>query len=110
TDGGDTWQHMGLEGTQHIARIVIHPTDPNVVYIASMGPLHTRTPDRGVYRTRDGGRTWEKVLYVDDQVGVIDMVMDPTDPNVIYAATYDKERVAWRLEQGGPGSGIHKTT
>ncbi|MEX1182781.1 MAG: hypothetical protein WEF86_06065 [Gemmatimonadota bacterium] len=110
TDGGDTWQHMGLEGTQHIARILIHPRDPNTVYVASMGPLHTRSPDRGVYRTRDGGRTWDRVLYVDDQVGVIEMVMDPVNPAVLYAATYDKERVAWRLQQGGPGSGIHKTT
>ena len=109
-DAGATWQHMGLEPTQHIARILIHPTNPDVVYAASMGPLHTRSPDRGVYRTRDGGRTWEKVLYLDDQTGVIEMVMDPRDPNVIYAASYDKERVAWRLEQGGPGSGIHKTS
>jgi photosystem II stability/assembly factor-like uncharacterized protein len=109
-DGGATWQHMGLRETQHIARILIHPRDPNVVYVASMGPLHTRSADRGVYRTRDGGKSWQKVLYVDDQVGVIEMVMDPSNPNVLYAATYDKERVAWRLEQGGPGSGIHKTT
>jgi len=110
TDAGATWQHMGLRETQHIARILIHPRDPNVVYVASMGPLHTRSPDRGVYRTRDGGRTWQKVLYADDQVGVIEMVMDPSNPDILYAATYDKERVAWRLEQGGPGSGIHKTT
>jgi photosystem II stability/assembly factor-like uncharacterized protein len=110
TDQGATWQHMGLRDTQHIARILIHPTDPDVVFVASMGPLHTRSPDRGVYRTRDGGRTWENVLFVDDQVGVIEMVMDPSDPDTLYAAMYDKERVAWRLEQGGPGSGIHKTT
>jgi photosystem II stability/assembly factor-like uncharacterized protein len=110
TDAGATWQHMGLRPTQHISRILIHPTDPNVVYVASMGPLHTRSPDRGVYRTRDGGATWSKVLFVDDEVGVIEMVMDPSNPDVLYAATYDKERVAWRLRQGGPGSGIHKTT
>jgi len=110
TDAGATWQHMGLRPTQHISRILIHPTDPNVVYVASMGPLHTRSPDRGVYRTRDGGATWSKVLFVDDEVGVIEMVMDPSNPEVLYAATYDKERVAWRLRQGGPGSGIHKST
>jgi len=110
TDAGATWQHMGLRPTQHISRILIHPKDPNVVYVASMGPLHTRSPDRGVYRTRDGGATWSKVLFVDDEVGVIEMVMDPSNPEVLYAATYDKERVAWRLRQGGPGSGIHKTT
>ncbi len=110
TDAGATWQHMGLRPTQHISRILIHPKDPNVVYVASMGPLHTKSPDRGVYRTRDGGATWSKVLFVDDEVGVIEMVMDPSNPEVLYAATYDKERVAWRLRQGGPGSGIHKTT
>jgi photosystem II stability/assembly factor-like uncharacterized protein len=109
-DAGRTWEHMGLDGTRHIARIVIHPRNPNVVYVAAMGPLHTRSPDRGVYRTRDGGRTWSRVLYVDDQVGVIDLVIDPNDPDVLYAAAYDKERLAWRLTAGGPGSGIHKTT
>ncbi len=109
-DAGATWQHMGLRPTQHISRILIHPTNPNVVYVASMGPLHTRSPDRGVYRTRDGGLTWDKVLFVNDEIGVIEMVMDPSNPDVLYAATYDKERVAWRLRQGGPGSGIHKTT
>jgi photosystem II stability/assembly factor-like uncharacterized protein len=110
TDAGATWQHMGLRPTQHISRILIHPKDPNVVYVASMGPLHTKSPDRGVYRTRDGGATWDKVLFIDNEVGVIEMVMDPSNPDVLYAATYDKERVASRLRQGGPGSGIHKTT
>jgi photosystem II stability/assembly factor-like uncharacterized protein len=110
TDGGDTWQHMGLAPTRHIARILIHPKDPDTVYVASMGPLHTRSPDRGVYRTRDGGRTWDHVLAIDDEVGVIELVMNPNDPAVLYAAAYDKERTAGRLRQGGPGSGIYKTT
>jgi photosystem II stability/assembly factor-like uncharacterized protein len=109
TDAGATWQHMGLHETQHIAKIVIHPRDPRTVYVAAMGPLHTRSAARGVFRTRDGGATWEKVLFVDDQVGVIDLVSDPTNPDVLYAATYDKERTAWRLDQGGAGSGIWKT-
>jgi photosystem II stability/assembly factor-like uncharacterized protein len=87
TNAGATWQHMGLRPTEQISRILIHPTNPDVVYVAAMGPLHTRTPDRGVYRTRDGGVTWEKVLFVDDGVGVIEMVMDPADPDVLYAAT-----------------------
>ncbi|MGE3342644.1 MAG: hypothetical protein AB7L71_04330 [Vicinamibacterales bacterium] len=110
TDAGETWQHMGLEPTQHISRILIHPTNPNVVYASSMGPLHTTSPDRGVYRTRDGGASWEKVLFIDNAVGVIEMVMDPSNPEILYAASYDKERVAWKLRQGGPGSGIYKTT
>ncbi len=110
TDAGATWQHMGLRPTQHISRILMHPKNPDVVYVASMGPLHTKSPDRGVYRTRDGGATWDRVLFVNDEVGVIEMVMDPSNPDVLYAASYDKERVAWRLRQGGPGSGIHKST
>jgi photosystem II stability/assembly factor-like uncharacterized protein len=110
TDAGETWQHMGLAATRHIARILIHPTDPNTVYVASMGPLHTTSPDRGVYRTRDGGRTWDHVLAIDNEVGVIELVMNPKDPAILYAAAYDKERTAWRLRQGGPGSGIYKTT
>lgn len=110
TDAGETWQHMGLVATRHIARILIHPMDPNTVYVASMGPLHTTSPDRGVYRTRDGGRTWDHVLAIDDEVGVIELVMNPKDPAILYAAAYDKERTAWRLRQGGPGSGIYKTT
>ena len=109
TNAGETWTHMGLRESRHIARIVIHPRDPSTVYVASMGALHTRNDARGVFRTRDGGRTWDRVLFVDDGVGVIDLVMDPHDPHVLYAATYDKERTAWRLVQGGPGSGIHKT-
>ncbi len=110
TDAGATWQHMGLQSTQHISRVLIHPANPNIVYVASMGPLHTASPDRGVYRTRDGGATWEKVLFVNNEVGVIEMVMDPSNPDILYAATYDKERLAWKLRQGGPGSGIYKTT
>jgi photosystem II stability/assembly factor-like uncharacterized protein len=110
TDAGETWQHMGLAATRHIARILIHPTDPNTVYVASMGPLHTTSPDRGVYRTRDGGRTWDHVLAIDNEVGVIELVMNPKDPAILYAAAYDKERTAWRLRQGGPGSGIYRTT
>lgn len=110
SDGGTTWSHMGLAPTQHISRILIHPTNPDVVYVASMGPLHTASPSRGVYRTRDGGATWERVLFVNDGVGVIEMVMDPSNPDVLYAAAYDKERLAWKLRQGGPGSGIYKTT
>jgi hypothetical protein len=90
TDAGETWQHMGLAATRHIARILVHPTDPNIVYVASMGPLHTTSPDRGVYRTRDGGRTWDHVLAIDNEVGVIELVMNPKDPAILYAAAYDR--------------------
>ena len=110
TDGGETWRHMGLEETHHIVRILVHPTNPDIVYVAAMGHLHGPNPERGVFRTDDGGRTWQKVLYIDERIGVIDLAMAPGQPDVLYAATYEKERFPWHLEVGGPGSGIHKTT
>ncbi len=110
TDGGRTWTHLGLADTHHIARIVIHPTDPDVVYVAAMGHLYSRNAERGVFKTADGGRTWRKVLYVDDRTGAIDLVMVRRDPDTLYAAMYDKERFPWHLEEGGPGSGLYKTT
>ena len=110
TDGGRTWQNMGLRDAHHIPRIIIHPTNPDVVYVASMGHLFTPNAERGVFKTTDGGQSWQKVLYLNDKVGVIDLVMDPSNPEVLYAATYDKVRLPWHYEAGGPGSGIYKTT
>jgi len=110
TDGGRTWKAMGLEDSQHIARIVIDPYDPNVVYVAAMGHLFSTNEERGVFRTINGGKTWEKVLYVDDHTGAIDLVIDPTNPKRLYAAMYDKERLPWRLIESGPGSGIFRTS
>jgi photosystem II stability/assembly factor-like uncharacterized protein len=109
-DGGETWRRLGLEETHHIARIVTHPTDPDMVYVAAMGHLHGENPDRGVFRTTDGGETWDKVLYIDERIGVIDLVMAPGHPELLYAATYEKERLPWTYEVGGPGSGIYRTT
>lgn len=109
-DGGATWQHMGLDETHHIARILIHPQNADIVYVAAMGHLHGPNPERGVFRTTDGGRSWEKVLYIDDRIGVIDLVMAPGQPEVLYAATYEKERLPWTYDVGGPGSGIYKST
>ncbi len=110
TDGGRTWQSRGLEDTRHIARVVIHPRDPDVVYVAAVGHLWGPNPERGVYRTADGGETWERVLYIDDDTGVIDLVMDPADPKTLFAATYQRRRTAWGFSADGPGSGIHRTT
>ena len=110
TDAGKTWAHMGLRDSHHIARIVIHPKNPDVVYVAAMGHLFTRNEERGVFKTSDGGKTWRKVLYVDDRTGAIDLVMVASRPDTIYAAMYDKERVPWHLEEGGPGSAVYKTT
>lgn len=109
-DGGKTWQFMGLGDTRHIARIVVHPTDPDVAYVAAMGHLWTPNAERGVFKTADGGATWTKVLYVDDRTGAIDLVLDRTHPDVLLAAMYQRTRRPWTFEDGGPGSGIHRTT
>ena len=110
TDAGRTWQHLGLAATQHIARIVIHPTNPDVVYVAAMGRLWSPNEDRGVFKTTDGGRTWKKILYVNDKTGAIDLVVNRKQPDTLYAAMYEVQRRPWRLIDGGAGSGIHKTT
>ena len=110
TDGGHTWQNMGLRDSHHIPRIIIHPTHQDVVYVASMGHLFTPNAERGVFKTTDGGKSWQRVLYLNDKIGVIDLVMDPANPEVLYAAAYDKVRLPWHYEAGGPGSGIYKTT
>ena len=113
TDAGATWTHMGLPGTHTIPRIVVHPTNPDIVYVASSGHEWTYDENRGVYKTTDGGKTWKKVLYRDDQTGAIDLVMDPSDPNTLYAATWQRIRKRWNDPRNEPhysGSGIYKTT
>jgi len=113
TDGGETWTNAGLEDSQHIGRIVIHPADPNTVYVAALGGLYSDNEERGLYKTTDGGKTWTKSLAVQSNgkhVGVVDVAMDPKNPNVLYAASYDKVRRAWTFAEGGPGSAIYKTT
>lgn len=109
-DRGDTWRHLGLEETRHTGRIVVHPTDADIVWVGALGNLWEASEDRGVYKSTDGGDTWDKVLYVDEHTGVIDMAVDPTDPDVVYAATYQRLRRAWGFNGGGPGSGIWKST
>ncbi len=112
-DGGDSWTHMGLAGTQTIPRIIVHPTAPNTVYVAASGHEWTHDEYRGLYKTTDGGDTWERILYVDDQTGVIDLVMHPTDPNTLYAATWQRIRDRWNDPRNEPDyeeSGIFKTT
>jgi hypothetical protein len=112
-DAGKTWQHMGLAGTHTIPRIVIHPENPDIVYVAASGHEWTNNEERGVYKTADGGKTWENVLYIDEKTGAIDLVMDPTDSNTLYAATWQRIRKKWndpRNEPGYSGSAIYKTT
>ncbi len=110
TDGGQTWQKMGLEETRHVGKIVIHPTDPNTVYVAAAGHLWGSNPERGVFKTTDGGKSWKKVLYKDENTGAIDLAMDPKDPDVVFAAMYQRQRKGWGFNGGGPGSGIYRTT
>lgn len=109
-DRGETWQHRGLAETHHIGRIVLHPDDPNIVWVAAIGHLYSPNPERGVYKTTDGGETWTQVLFVDDNTGAIDLVIDPNDPSTLYAAMWHRERRAWNFVESGPGSGIYKTT
>ncbi|HEX9705200.1 MAG TPA: hypothetical protein VGA20_08145 [Gemmatimonadales bacterium] len=109
TDAGKTWAHLGLAGTRHIGRIQVHPRNPEVAFVGALGNLWAPSADRGVYKTADGGKTWSKVLYVDTLTGIVDLVMDPSNPDVLYAAAYQRLRRAWGFNGGGPGSGIYKT-
>ncbi len=110
SDGGDTWRHVGLEETRHIGKVEVDPTDPDVAFVAALGNLWAPSEDRGIYRTDDGGASWDRVLFIDENTGAVDLVMDPTNPDVLYAATYQRQRRAWGFNGGGPGSGIHKST
>jgi photosystem II stability/assembly factor-like uncharacterized protein len=108
-DAGKTWTLAGLPDSHHIARIVIHPKNPDIVYVAAMGHLFSRNEERGVFRTMDGGKTWKKVLYVNDGVGAIDLVVNRKTPTVVYAAMYEKDRRPWQIIESGPGTGIYRT-
>ncbi|HVZ47607.1 MAG TPA: hypothetical protein VG916_02375, partial [Gemmatimonadaceae bacterium] len=109
TDGGKTWTHLGLENTQTIGRIVIDPRNTQVVYVAAVGHLFGPNPDRGVYKSTDGGKTWNKIKYVDENTGFTDIAMDPSNPNTLYAASYQRRRTSCCFNGGGPGSALWKT-
>jgi len=110
TDGGDSWQLVGFEGSERIHRVLTHPTDPDLVYVGVMGPAWSDGGIRGVYRTTDGGDSWEHVLYVDERTGVGDMVMDPANPDHLLVGMWEFRRWPWKFESGGPGSGLYVTT
>jgi photosystem II stability/assembly factor-like uncharacterized protein len=105
-DGGETWEHMGLDNTGRIARILIHPSDPDVVYVAAVGHGYSPQQERGVYRTNDGGATWERVLFVDENTGASDLVMAPNNPRILFAGMWQIDIKTWGRESGGPGSGL----
>ncbi|MEQ8423777.1 MAG: glycosyl hydrolase, partial [Cyclobacteriaceae bacterium] len=110
TDGGATWANIGLEKTRHISDIVIHPQNSEVVLVAGQGPVHGPSADRGVYKSTDGGTTWKKTLYVDENTGVSSLSMDMNNPRILYAATWQHRRYPWKVESGGPGSALWKST
>jgi photosystem II stability/assembly factor-like uncharacterized protein len=110
TDAGKTWKKMGLDLTQHIARIVIHPKNPDIVYVAAQGALYSKSRDRGIYKSTDGGVTWKNVLYVDDKTGCAELSMDMNNPRIMYAAMWEHGRLPWKVISGGPGSGLYKST
>ena len=108
-DGGKTWEHLGLDDTQSIGRVVIDPVDPNVVYVAAVGHLWGPNEERGVFKTTDGGKSWIKCLYIDENTGCTDLVMDPSNNKILYAAMYQRRRRGWGFMGSGPGSGLHRT-
>jgi photosystem II stability/assembly factor-like uncharacterized protein len=109
-DGGKTWKRMGLEKTRNIHRVVIDPTNPDVVYAGAIGNPYAEHPERGVYKTTDGGLTWNRILYTNESSGAADLVMDPSNPNKLIAAMWQHRRWPHTFKSGGPGSGLYITT
>ncbi len=110
TDAGKSWKNVGLRDTRHIGRLIVHPRNPDIVLVAALGHAYGPNPERGIFRSTDGGKTWEKVLYQDEKTGGIDLVFDPTNPHILFAALWEAYRTPWSLTSGGPGSGLYKST
>lgn len=110
TDGGARWVHMGLDSTERIARIIMHPSNPDILYVAALGHLWGDHPQRGLFKTSDGGQSWKKILYVDERTGCCDVDMDPDNPDILYAGMWSFRRRAWDFYSGGDGSGLYKST
>src|SRR5574340_544356 len=109
TDGGRTWSHLGLEHTRNIAKVRIHPQNPDLVYVAALGHAHGPNPDRGLYRSSDGGKTWQNILFKSDKAGAIDLTLDPHNPRIMYVSFWEAERKPYTLISGGEGCGIFKS-
>ncbi len=109
TDGGESWKHIGLDDTQHISKVLVDPRNPDIIFVAAVGHASGPNTERGVFRSQDGGTTWSKVLYKDENTGAVDLVFDPTNSRVLYAALYQESRGPWMLNAGGPGGGIYKS-
>ncbi len=109
-DGGDTWEFSGLRGSQHIGKIISHPTDENTVWVASIGALYSSNSERGVFKSTDGGETWNRTLFINDSTGVIDLIIHPTNPDVLWATSWERDRKAWNFKEGGVASALYKST
>src|SRR5690349_6709931 len=110
TDAGKTWKHIGLDDSRQISRVRVHPRNPDIVYVAALGHVWAANDQRGVFKSTDGGKTWQRTLFKSNKAGATDLVLDPTNPNVIYAALWEVYRKPWTLESGGPDSGLYKST
>jgi len=110
TDAGKSWKKIGLALTQHIARIVVNPKDPNIVLVAAQGALYSNSKERGIYKSTDGGTTWKNVLFVDEKTGCTDLSMDMNNPTILYASMWEHGRLPWKVISGGNGSGLYKST
>jgi photosystem II stability/assembly factor-like uncharacterized protein len=108
-DGGKNWERIGLEDSQHIAKIVVHPQNPDIVFVAALGHAYGSNETRGVFRSNDGGKTWQKVLYKDNKTGAIDLVFDPNNAHILFAALWEAQRTPWGMTSGGPGSGLYRS-
>jgi photosystem II stability/assembly factor-like uncharacterized protein len=108
-DGGKNWSRIGLEDSQHIAKIVVHPQNPDIVYVAALGHAYGPNETRGVFRSTDGGKTWQKILFKDNKTGAIDLVFDPNNPHILFAALWETQRTPWVMTSGGPGSGLYRS-
>jgi photosystem II stability/assembly factor-like uncharacterized protein len=109
-DAGKTWSFVGLRDTRAIGRIAVHPKNPDIAYVAAFGHTYGPNAERGIFRTTDGGKTWSKVLYKDENSGGIDLSLDPNNPNVIFASLWQARRSPWGMDSGGPGSGLYRST
>lgn len=110
TDAGTSWSYLGLGSIQHTGRIIVHPQQPEVLWVAAIGALYSHGPDRGVYKSTDGGQSWEKTLYINDSTGVIDLVIHPQNPDILWAAAWERTRYAWNFKGNGHGTAIYKST
>lgn len=109
SDNGKSWEHIGLAETHHIGRILIHPSDPNTIWVAALGHLYSENPERGVYKSTDGGKTWNKTLFINNRTGIVELIMHPDNPDLLIAGAWEKDRKAWNFTEAGPGTAIYRS-